>query len=410
MILESQQKVSKIIFLICITISLISFLSLIFPAFLIELSINNSILDESNRTVNVYELGIWALPIIFGNMVFFGLFTMYKLKKFPYKFNKIIYKISLFDISKKTCIIVLLVLFSIYFIFSFDEFQREEFEFGDYVGVVKDAKEWEFKGNSIISPEIRYLFLHISIELFDNIRILPFIASISLLLITFFLTLELTKKRISGVISFAILLQSNLFLMFDTTSSYENFWTAFYFLSLYLIFKKPVGSHIAFILGMLTKPLVLTLLPINLFAIFTSELKKSRKIILWITYSIIILVVLIAFFTNNITHVTFGESEVGFNFNKLISSMNEFGNSLRFDGLILILFIPTIIILFTKKGNISKSINLIFLGIVFSILSQPLMFSMIEMTLQPYRFIPVIVFCAISVGMIFSNSKTLDQK
>ena len=53
--------------------------------------------------------------------------------------------------------------------------------------------------------------------------------------------------------------------------------------------------------------------------------------------------------------------------------MNEFGNSLRFDGIILILFFPALIILFTKKGNVTKSVNLIFVGIIFSILSFALL-------------------------------------
>ena len=68
------------------------------------------------------------------------------------------------------------------------------------------------------------------------------------------------------------------------------------------------------------------------------------------------------------------------------------------------------IILVSKKGKIAKSINIIFVGIIFSILSQPIMFAMIDMTLQPYRFIPIITFCAISIGMIFSNTKNLDQQ
>ena len=411
MLLENKKLYSKIIFVICLAVSLLSLLSLIFPAFLVEYSLSNSILTESERKVDIYELGVWGVPIIFLNSLFFGLFAIHKLNKFPKIINKIIYKISIYDISKRTCIIILLIIFLIYFVFSIDEFQREEFELGDYKGAGTVAREWEYKGvNAIISPELRYLFLHASIVLFDNIRILPYIASVSLLLITFLITFELTKKRIAGIISLVVLLQSNLFLLFDTTASYENFWTMFYFLSLYLIFKKPIGSHISFIIGMFTKPLVLTLLPINIFAIALSDLKKSKKIILWITYGVLILLIIIAFFSNSIIHVSSDGSEIGFNFHKLISSMNEFGNSLRFDGLILILFVPTLVILFTKKGNITKSIDLIFIGIIFSILSQPLMFSVIDMTLQPYRFIPIIVFCAISVGMIFSNSNTLDQK
>jgi len=399
--LENKQQVSKIIFLICLTLSLISFVSLIFPVLLVELTIG-----EFNREINFFELGVWAIPIIIGNIVFLGLLIIHKLNRFPVGFNKIIHKISVNDVSRRTTVIVLLALFSIYLGFSIDELQREEFELGDYQSIPTVVKEFSFDDPNVISPQIRYFFLHISLLVFDNIRILPFIASISLLLITFFLTLELTKKRISALVAFTVLLQSNLFLLWDTTSAYENFWTSFYFFSLYLILKKPIGSHVSFILGMLSKPLVITFLPVNLFAILTNNKKKSQQIILWITYSAIILLIIVAFFTNNIVHV----SEPNFDFKKLISSMNEFGNTLRFDGLILMLFIPCIIILFRKTGQIAKSVNLIFVGIIMSILSQPIMYSLIEMTLQPYRFIPLIVFSAISIGIIFSNSKIADQE
>ena len=400
--LENKQQVSKIIFLICLTVSLMSFVSLIFPALLVELTI-----EKYNREINLFELGGWAIPIIIGNIVFLGLLIIHKLNRLPIGFIKIIHKISVNDISRKTTVIVLLVLFFIYLSFSIDELQREEFELGDYKGAKKGARDFSFGTDAaIISPQIRYFFLHISLLVFDNIRILPFIASISLLLITFFLTLELTKKRISALIAFTVLLQSNLFLLFDTTSTYENFWTSFYFFSLYLIFKKPIGSHASFIFAMLSKPLVITLLPINLFIIFTNNTKKSQQIILWITYSAIILLIMVALITNNIVHV----SELNFDLKKLISSMNEFGNALRFDSLILMLFIPCIIILFRKTGQIAKSVNLIFVGIIMSILSQPIMYSLIDMTLQPYRFIPLIVFSAISIGIIFSNSNISDQK
>ncbi len=114
--LENKQQVSKIIFLICLTVSLISFVSLIFPTLLIELTI-----QESNREINFFELGAWAIPIIIGNIVFLGLLIIHKLSRLPVRFNKIIHKISVNDVSRRTTVIILLVLFSIYLSFSIDE-------------------------------------------------------------------------------------------------------------------------------------------------------------------------------------------------------------------------------------------------------------------------------------------------
>jgi len=201
-------------------------------------------------------------------------------------------------------------------------------------------------------------------------------------------------------------MQSNLFLIFDTTATYENFWTGFYFLSLYLILRKPVLSPISFILGMMSKPLVITYLPISLFAISNKKISKRNKIILLVSYGIIISLVLIAFSTNNLIHT----HSLDFDISRLIASFNEMGNSLRFDSLILILIIPTLIILQKKSGEIRNNINIVLVGLSFVILSQPIMYSLIGMTLQPYRFIPFIVFSAIAIGMIFSNSKMKDQE
>ena len=396
----SEQLTSKIIFLSCLIIIVISFSSLIFPALLIEIS--NDIIKKD---VNLFEFGMWSIPLIISNSIFIVGYTLYKKNKLPLKISKIFNFINDKDISKKKTLIILSILFLIYIIFSINELDREEFELGDYQDVSDAAKNFKFESEGFSTIQIRYFLLHISYIVFNNVRVLPFVASIALLLITYFLTFELTKKRLSSIIAFTVLLQSNLFLLFDTTASYENFWMVFYFLSLYLIFKKPIFSAISYVLSM-AKPLVIGYLPINIFAISDKRISKRSKIIIIISYGMIVLIIFIAYLTNHLPHT----SIINFNQSRLLSSFNELGNSLRFDSLILILLIPTLIILGNKSGEIKNRINIIFVGIISVIFSQPLMFSLIGMTLQPYRFIPLIVFCAISIGMIFSDSKTLDQR
>jgi len=361
--------------------------------------------DLIKKEVNIFELGGWALPLIISNAIFLTLYFFYRKNKLTI-FKKQINFINKNDISKRISSIIILILIVIYIIFSIDEFQREEFEFGDYAGVEKAAKDYNFEASKIFSSHIKYLFLNISYVLFDNLRILPFLASISLLLVTYFLTLEITKKRFAAIISFTVLLQSNLFLLFDTTSTYENSWTLFYFISLYLIFKKPIGSHIAFILSIMSKALVITLLPINLFAISINGISKRNKIFLLVGYCVLISLILIAIATNNLAH----SEKMDFDINRFIESMNEFGNSMRYESLILVMFIPTLLLLKSKTKLIRDKINFIFIAISFAIISQPIMNVVIDMTLQPYRFIPLIVFSAISIGMIFSKTNTLDQQ
>lgn len=396
-----QNFFPKFIFLSCLGIVIVSFTSLIFPALLIE--ITN---DINPRDVNLFELGALAIPIIVSNIAFVGLYFLYKKKKLPQKIAKNIDYVFNNDISKKTTVIIVSLLFLMYIIFTIDELNREEYELEDYVGVIDAAKNFEFPKTLSVSAHPRYFLLHVSYVIFDNIRVLPYIASISLLAITFFLTLEITKKRLPALLAFSVVLQSNLFLIFDTTATYENFWTAFYFFSLYLIIRKSKFSAVSFVLSMMTKPLTIAYLPVNIFAILNKKSSKRDKIILLISYGIIILIILVAFLTSNLSHV----SNVDFDASRLISSFNEMGNSLRLDSLILLLMIPMLIILANKKGEIRNQINFIFFGIAVVILSQPIMYSLIEMTLQPYRFIPLIVFSAIGIGMCLSSSSREDQE
>lgn len=397
-----QQQFSKSIFILCLSIVIISFLSLVFPALLIE--ITNNIVE---RDVNFFQHGVWTIPIVVSNIAFIVCYFLYKKNKLPSKIIKSLDFIIKNDISKRTTLIIFLILFLIYIIFTVDELGREEYELGDYKNVIRVVKNFEFTEDMLsITPDLRYFILNVSYVAFDNIRILPFIASISLLLITFFLTLEITKKRLSAIIAFCVLLQSNLFLIFDTTASYENFWTVFYFFSLYLVFRKPSFSGVLFVLSMLTKPLTIAYLPINIFAIFNNKTSKQNKIILLISYGIIISIIIVAYLSGNLAHTV----RTDFDMNRFISSLNEMGNSLRLDSLILVCLIPSLILLSNKVGEIRNKINVIFIGIFIVILSQPIMFSLNEMTLQPYRFIPLIVFCAIGIGTVFSNSNIQDQE
>ncbi|QLH02131.1 hypothetical protein C5F47_00275 [Nitrosopumilus cobalaminigenes] len=400
--MQSHQIISKFIFITCITVSLVSFVPMIFPFLIIE-----STIDIPHDDIELFELGNSGLMLIISNIVFISFLILYKLKKLPISIYKIIDLIIRKDVSQKISLLIITSLIFFYVIFSIDELSREEFELGDYSAVKlgldqNELTDYLFNSEGLsISTTIRFTLLELSISIFDNVRVLPFIASIGLLLVTYAITLELTKKRISAIIAVGILLQSNLFLIFDTTATYENFWTVFYFLSFYLVFKKTIGSHLSFILSMLSKPLAIVFLPINLFAIYKRDSSKFDKKILIISYSALIILILIAFLLNLIPSA----QNLVFDEQKFVLGFNELNGALRFDGLILLLFFPTLIILATKKGIITKNIEILFVGIIVMLISQPILYYVTGITVMPYRYIPLVVFMAIGVGMIFTNSK-----
>ena len=121
---------------------------------------------------------------------------------------------------------------------------------------------------SAIEPHVKYSLLIISEKIFGDFRVIAFFASIALLITTYFITKEITKKRIPGILAMLLVLQSNTFLSYDTSSTYSNFWILFYVLSLYLILKKWQFSHFSFVLSIFSKLLSTAFLPLyNIFCI-----------------------------------------------------------------------------------------------------------------------------------------------
>ena len=127
---------------------------------------------------------------------------------------------------------------------------NEAEEWGDYV-ILNDALEIWPDGeseNPYIEEQndryVRMFLLDSSLKLFQNIKILPFVASILVIFFTYLLTVQITQKRFAGVIAILVLVQSHTFLRFDTVAVYENFWVLFYLMSLYVINKQWILSPI----------------------------------------------------------------------------------------------------------------------------------------------------------------------
>ena len=75
-------------------------------------------------------------------------------------------------------------------------------------------------------------------EFFQNIKFLPFVASVFTVIFTALITIQISKKRLAGIIAMLVLLSSVTFTDFDTIAVYENFWVLFYLISLYSINKR----------------------------------------------------------------------------------------------------------------------------------------------------------------------------
>ena len=348
-----------------------------------------------------FETGIWTFPVIFANVIIFGLLILFSKKKLPDFLEKNFIKLFNFEISKKISLICLLIILIIYVGFSAGELAQVE-KWEDYQGVKKRLDRWEIdqiSGN--YEPHVKYFLHWASMQIFGNYGVIPFIASISLIITTYFFTQHLTKKNFPGLISAIILLQSNVFLTYDTTVSYSNFWILFYLLSLFAVLKFWPLSPISYLLSIPSKALTVLFLPLSLFFIFRSEVSKKVKILAAITNSLII-IILIAF------AVSSGgvDQQEDFNGQEFLSGFTSFAFQLRFDGLVLLFLIPLIFGLFIMSRIGFKQAESIMILIAGVLLTAPILTGFTDQTNQPYRFVPLVVFFSIGVGMLLTKRKS----
>ena len=128
-----------------------------------------------------------------------------------------------------------------------------------------------------------------------------------------------------------------------------------------------------------------------------NQLKNRRK--LFFGFIAITLLISIAAYSATLVHA----KNIDFDFERMMLSLNELGNSLQFDGLLIIIFIPVIVLLYIQsKHDKSRKIYILF-GILVTMTSQAILYGGIDMTIQPYRFIPLVVFISIGFGLIFSK-------
>jgi len=400
---ESGKTITWVIFLVTLTAVIISLASAVFPALI--LSDSQTVKELKSLGIpqvgpDRFEGGVWAGPIIATSLVVFIIYFLYVQEKLPRSLSGIFKKIFSFEVSKKVSLGIIIVLLGIYIIVSANELTTEEI-WKDYQDV-KDKAENRPVDSAFRSFDVplKFFFLSSSILLFDNIRVIPFIASISLLLLTYVITAQISKKRFAGIVAMGVLLQSSLFLSYDTTATYENFWILFYLISLYTIYRFWPLSPITYILSTLAKPLTLVFLPMSVLFIVRSSLVKRKKILVLLGYlgTVIISIALVVSLGINVS----GRSE-DFKSQEFWMGFTSLAYQLRFDGLILLFLLPLIVGLFIASRKNVKTAESVMILICGMLLVTPFLSGFTIETNQPYRLVPLVVFFAIGVGTLLSK-------
>lgn len=109
------------------------------------------------------------------------------------------------------------------------------------------------------------------------------------------------------------------------------------------------------------------------------------------------------------TNVVGGSGEIEFVERFFWNGFVSLAFQLRYDYLVILFLLPLTFGLFiaSQKGIIqSDSILMLIAGILFS---APILTGFTDITNQPYRFIPLVVFFAMGVGVILTKRKTTTK-
>ena len=398
-----SKSITYAVFLFSIGIIGISVISVIFPALIISQTY------EFPLDLNPFEISPWALPIISTatSLFVFG-FLHYK-KKLPSSLSNGINFILNLEISRKISIILGLSILVIYIGFSIPElFIDESEQWPDFLVLEEALNIWPSTDHlSVYVKEqntryVRMILLDSSQEFFQNIKLLPFVASIFTIVFTALITIQISKKRLAGIISMLVLLSSVTFTDFDTIAVYENFWVLFYLISLYSINKRWWhSSPINFILSIFSKAFIATYFWMNFFYIYRATIPTKTKLFLFGSYGIILGITYWIF--ENGRSIIYDDI-IRYDFNAFLDGFTGWGNSLQLDPVALLLILPLTVMLFFKSRNGLKQADSILILLAGSILAGPLISFVTDFYfILPYRFIPFIIFMSIGVGLLFSK-------
>ena len=399
--IKKNNYVSCIIFFISLVIVTLHIIPVIFPAFY------TVIMSEIPSSISIYEPGELTFPLVVTNLFLLAFGMAYYKKFIPKVFERFISFVLKIEVSKKVVIIFFIVSISIYTVVNIEEIERNEIEdFDDF----KNIQRWlatdpPSEGEGKFQRYVHIYLDYWSQEYFGNIRIIPFISSVALLVVTYLFTFELTKKRFSGLIAMTVLFQSFIFYKYDASATYPTYWILFYLLSLYLTHKKWHLSALIFFISILAKAVTAVYIPLTLFFIFRSNLSNREKIYVTLSYVIlIILIVSILFSDKQIVGQLFDFQNVDF-----WNAFTAFAFQMRFDGLFVIFLLPLTFMLFllSRKGvKNADSVLILMVGTLF--FTAPLLATFTEYTVQPYRFLPTVVFFAVGIGVLFAKRINQD--
>lgn len=391
--MRKYQITSWAIFIPTLILVALLLVSVLFPALILGTISTSFPID-----VDVFEPGVFAIPLLITNGIVFCIIILHYAKKLPNAISKPLQRIFEFEVSKGITILALIAIIGGYCVFSVPELSQTD-TWEDYARTVKPELEKWSADDSFSLKTLVYFFGNASMQIFGTYRAIPLMVSIAMLVLTYLLTLEIAKKRFAGLVAVMTVIQSSNFMIYDTTITYPNFWGAFYLLSLYLIFKKWQFSAVSFVGSFLTKIIAFGLFPFSLAFAALADIPRRRKIAVIASFSVLLVlgIAFMYYIDNSIVDIQEFDSLA------FLSSLSVLSTQFRYDVVIVLFLLPVVFGIFVKAKNGLGNANSIQVLILGTLLLAVLIPALSTYTNSPYRFVPFSAFFAIGVGTILAS-------
>ncbi|MGI0088438.1 MAG: hypothetical protein ACREBI_10865 [Nitrosotalea sp.] len=385
------------VFIPTVAVVFISLIATVFPALITRTTSPFQDQIFAPNIINPFQPGVMATPFILVNLlVLVAGIAYYKRSKGAEQLKKI----ANFELTKKQTLIGVIIILAIFCSIAAQTLGEAE-TWADYGPVKQRVQSWDISqfGKSF-EPHFRYLLLSLSQHAFGNMRVIPFVISVILLVQVYFFTSDITGKRFPGIVAMALVLQSYVFIGFSTAATYDNTWILMYVFSLYLVLKFWPPSPVPYFLSFFSKPLTLAFLPMTLYFIARSTLPKKTRLYSLATYGVIIVMIAAAAVAYQ---TTFTGSAIAFDGPEFWQGFTAAAMQMRFDYIVMLFLLPLTVLLFfaSRRGVLHADSILIF--IFFVLIAAPLLTGLTQQTNEPYRWVSLSVFFAIGVGVLLSS-------
>jgi len=314
-------------------------------------------------------------------------------------------RLSNIEISKKRFYLALVGLVFIYVLVSF-----HEINIPDCIGYMRcfdvDRRErelyrWNFDENFIENFNLRYsltmLLLAVSRDLFGSPRIFTLASSVMFLVLVALVGRDVSKSRFFGLVALVFMSIDPIFLRYDSSITYPNFWVTAFMFSVYLCLRKTITCFLPYLFSIPLKILTVLYFPVIL---FVGAWEVKRKIGLLVVFFAVILVALAyAVFTED---PLLGNTK-GFSPYWFVYGLGMWAYDVKDNPVFLgFIFVSLFGLIILRKYNVEHSRAMLW-SILYFLVNPAIYSGFSTFTIEPYRFFVMFAFVYISIAMVLKN-------